>query len=324
MRNLGSLLTLSLLTGATGVVSAVAQTPPDGRPPSEFSDSVSVSYVLVPVVARSPTGYARKLDRADFRLTVDGVPVAIESFEEGAAAPVSVLFLQDLSGSMSNADKLRLSRLAIARILTSRRVGDQFGLATFADAELRLRVPLSGESEAIEQFMSSWQPYGVTALHDAVFGLPELTDPLRHAKRAAILITDGADNASEMDPGEARNRVRRAELPVYVLGLATGSPSVLDREGNKLHRYADVLNLLAHLTGGQYFWISSVDDVVRASGSVVADLRHQYVLGFSTIDSGGSRYRKIEVTTRKKDVRLTFRRGYEGPPPRSVRAATGR
>ncbi len=283
---------------------------------SGFEDRVSVAYILVPVIARSPLGYARDLVAEDFRLAVDGEPITFESFEIGATAPVSVLFLQDLSGSMANADKLALSRLAIGRLLQEARPSDQFALASFADGALDLQIPYSSDPDLIDKAMPLWRPYGVTGLHDAVSRLPELTRHRQSAKRAAILITDGADNASELSPTEARGKVRQAELPVYVLGLATGSHEELDREGQKLHRYADVLNLLAHLTGGQYFWVSNRDEAVSAARTIAADLRHQYVLGFSTTDTGESRYRQIEVSTRKKRVTVTFRRGYEGPPPR--------
>ena len=288
---------------------------PPAEPQSGFKDKVSVAYILVPVIARSPVGYAQDLVAADFQLAVDGQPIAFESFEVGATAPVSVMFLQDLSGSMANAEKLALSRLAIGRLLHDARTSDQFALASFADGSLTLEIPYSNDPDLIDKALPLWRPYGVTGLHDAVSRLPELTRDRQSAKRAAILITDGADNASELSPSDARREVRQAELPVYVLGLSTGSPDILDRDGKKLHRYADVLNLLAHLTGGQYFWVSNSDEAIRAARTIAADLRHQYVLGFSTTDTGSSKYRDIEVTTRKKKVTLTFRRGYEGPPP---------
>lgn len=295
---------------------ALGQDVPGPEPRSGFQDRVSVAYVLVPVVARSPLGYARDLVAEDFQLEVDGTPVPFESFEIGDTAPVSVMFLQDLSGSMANADKLALSRLAIESLLNDARTGDQYALASFADGSLSIEIPYSSDPDRIDKAMPLWQPYGVTGLHDAVSHLPDLTRHRQSAKRAAILITDGADNASELTPTEARSKVRQAELPVYVLGLSTGSPEELDREGQKLHRYADVLNLLAHLTGGQYFWVSNRDEAVRAARIIASDLRHQYVLGFSTGDSGSYRFRQIEVKSRKKKISLTFRRGYEGTPPR--------
>ena len=285
---------------------------------SGFRGQVSVGYVLIPVVARTKAGYANKLDLEDFTVTVDGRPVPIESFDEGSSAPVTLLILQDLSGSIANAGKLSLSRFAIERLLINNRPGDQYALASFANGELTLDVPFTEKSELINQSMKTWAPSGVTALHDAVYGLPELSQRVQSARRAAVVITDGADNASEIEPGDARLKVREAELPAYVLGLSTGSPDQLDPAGSKLHRYADVLNLLAHQSGGMYFWISTPNDVVRACASIAADLRHQYVLGFSTSDNGETAYRRIEVSTRKKTVKLSYRKGYNGRSPKVV------
>ena len=282
-----------------------------------FADQVSVGYVLVPVVVRSESGYVKGLSQDDFHLSVDGETVAIESFEVGNDTPISVVFLQDLSGSMANAGKLGLSRLAIDRLLHKAQLGDQFALATFNNGALRVDIPFTTDTNKIDQAMGQWQPFGVTALHDAVWGLPELTKGMQSAVRAAVLITDGADNSSHVGPNEARNHVRQAELPVYVLGLETGDPQILDQEGNKLHRYADIMNLLAHLSGGQYFSISEISDAIMAAISISDDLRHQYVLGFATTGEGDLQYREIEVTTRKKKLKLTFRRGYEGPAPKA-------
>lgn len=310
------LVLLALTVDISAVAALRAQESKLTQLETGFQDKVSVAYILVPVIARSSIGYARDLVAADFELRVDGQAIEFESFEVGATAPVSVMFLQDLSGSMANADKLRFSRLAIEQLLTSARTGDQFALASFADGHLDVDIPYTADPDEIGKALPLWQPYGVTGLHDAVARLPGLTRDRQSAKRAAILITDGADNASQLSPTEARRQVRQAELPVYVLGLSTGSPEELDREGKKLHRYADVLNLLAHLSGGQYFWVSSADEAITAARTIASDLRHQYVLGFSTRDTGTSEYRELEVTTRKKKIRLTFRRGYEGPPPR--------
>src|SRR5689334_4330228 len=88
---------LPLLVLALMVRPGLAQEP---EASATFEEEVSVGYVLVPLVVRSGAGYADRLDQDDFRLLVDGKPVKIDSFERRADAPASVVFLQDLSGSM--------------------------------------------------------------------------------------------------------------------------------------------------------------------------------------------------------------------------------
>src|SRR5687768_1787883 len=77
-----------------------------------FEEEVSVGYVLVPLVVRSGAGYADRLDEDDFRLLVDGKPVKVDSFERRADAPASIVFLQDLSGSMEGTS-LQASQQAV-------------------------------------------------------------------------------------------------------------------------------------------------------------------------------------------------------------------
>ncbi|MBZ0089737.1 MAG: hypothetical protein K8H90_05090, partial [Thermoanaerobaculia bacterium] len=169
---------------------------------------------------------------------------------------------------------------------------------------------------ALNESIARWEAYGKTALHDAVGRLPEISGDSRNVKRAAILITDGVDNASSLSANEARDLVRRAELPVYVLGLESGDPFALDERGEKVYRYADMLNLLSHLTGGRYFPIAGPDDLKEACATIAEDLRYQYVLGFDTSGRGEAKFRQIAVEVRDgDDLRVLTRHGYRGTAP---------
>ena len=306
---------------------AVPAAPASPQPPSpagqeadlpSFGETFSVGYVLVPVIVRAGSGYARGLDAGDFGLSVDGRPVPIESFEPRADAPASLVFLQDLSGSMGNSGKLAASREAVGYFLDRAQQGDEFAVASFSGGEQRVEVPFTGEVGAVRQAVDAWEAYGTTALHDAVAAVPGISAAGRNAKRFILLITDGVDNASRIGPADARRLVRQAQLPVYVLGLRAGSPYEVTPQGEKIYRYADVLNLLAHMTGGRYLPVDGPDDLKEAIVAIEEDLRHQYVLGFSTGD-GKSRFRPLTVEVKGNGLRaVAFRRGYHGPPPSSA------
>ncbi|HEV7518319.1 MAG TPA: VWA domain-containing protein [Thermoanaerobaculia bacterium] len=297
--------------------------PPQGEEPglgTKFSgEEVSVGYVLVPVIVRSSSGgYANRLEKKDFRLLVDGAPAPIESFEKRAEAPASILFLQDLSGSMGTGGKLEESRRAVRFFLDHSLPGDEFAIATFGGGKFSLNVPWTDQLGTLRTVVEGFRAYGTTALNDAVAWMPKVSTAGKNPKRFAILITDGVDNASTISPTDAREIVRRAELPVYVLGLEAGSPFVIGEDGKKIYRYADVLNLLAHETGGRYYPLSAPDDLGKALAAIVEDLRHEYVLGFAT-GSGQSRYRDLKVEVAGRNRSVLFRRGYKGPPPNSTR-----
>ena len=296
------------------------QAPPQGP---TFESEVSVGYVYVPVVVRSPDGYVTDLERGDFRLQVDGRPAAIETFETGDTAPINLVFLQDLSGSMANSGKLDHSREAVDYFLRQARTGDEFSLAWFAGDLFEIDVPFTSEVEVAREAMAAWEAYGTTALQDAVARLPQITVGRGGVKRAALLITDGIDNASTIPPEQARTLVRQAELPVYVLGFDSGSAYERREAGGKIYRFADTLNLLASLTGGRYYPLSGASELQAACAAILEDLRHQYVLGFSTGGAGPARDHRlrVEVAGRGKRV-LSFRRSYHGTAPAAAPAAT--
>lgn len=319
---------------ARGQASGAAQEPvgqdPEAQVPT-FTSEVAVSHVLVPVLVRSGGSggeYVRDLSQEDFELRIDGHKVAVESFESRNDAPVSVVFLQDLSGSMGTGGRLAASRETFFHFLSSSGPGDELALATFGGGSTLVDVPFTTDHSVIWEAIDGWEAYGTTALHDAVAQLPRISGSGRYAKRAAVVITDGVDNASELPPVDARDIVRRSEVPVYVLGLGSGDPYRLDRRGEKLYRYSDVLNLLASYTGGTYFPVSRPAEMKEAIVQILAELRHQYVLGFTTSGAGPVGQHQIEVTVvgpaaasardrggRRGQLRTLARQGYRGTAP---------
>jgi Ca-activated chloride channel family protein len=295
-----------------GTAFGAAQTTPKDE---GFTEEVSVGYVLVPVLVRTPNGgYAKNLDKEDFRLLVDGRPAPFESFEARADAPASLLFLQDLSGSMANAGKINLSRDVVRYFLGRGVQGDEFAIAGFAGDQVQMQVPFTADLAVLRQKVSSWEPYGTTALHDALSWIPDFSQTGHNPKRFAILITDGIDNASSLQPARARELVRAAQVPVYVIGLSSGDPYTIGPDGKKPYKYADVLNLLAHETGGRYYSLDNPEGLSAILAAITEDFHHQYVLGFST-GEGKARYRNLRVEVPGRNRSVLFRRGYTGPPP---------
>jgi Ca-activated chloride channel family protein len=333
MSLLRGVLSLLVLAGGIGAGSNAARQavpPVNGAPaasaakagnpdsPPAFADTIAVNQVLVPVLVRTRSGYANKLQKKDFRLMVDGRQVAIQSFDENSEAPTSLVLLQDLSGSMSTNRRIERSQEVARFFLSHALPGDEFAIATFANGRGQVEVPFTTDASALEDAVSRWEGYGTTALHDAVAWIPEISAEGHNSRRFAVLVTDGVDNSSTLSPEEAREIVRAAQVPVYVLGLDSGSPYEISAGGKKVYRYADVLNLLAGVTGGRYYPISQAADLPKALAAIAQDLRHQYVLGFSTRE-GERAYRHLMVEVKAKGLgdraTVVFRRGYMGPPP---------
>lgn len=288
---------------------AVGQTGTPGEPLGTFDDRLAVSWALVPVLVRTRDGYLDDLERDDFRLFVDGEEVPVADFESGATAPVSLVFLQDLSGSMANGRKLQESRRALAYLLSKARPDDEFAVASFAGERLEVEVPFTRQEQVIGEAMGLWEGYGTTALHDAVAWIPDISAEGRHPKRAVVLITDGVDNASRLDPEAAREVIANARLPVYVLGL--GRQKLTPDEGSS---YAQLLRELAATSGGHYFPVEPGEEVFQAAAELLEELRRQYVLAFPTTAGDADHLLRVEVDTDQR-VDVYHRRGYRGGSP---------
>ena len=299
---------------------ASAPTAPPGSRPPTFEESVSVSWVLVPVVVQSRSGYVDGLRRKDFRLTIDGRPAPISDLDLGSDAPLSVVYLQDLSGSMANSGKLDASRQALEALLDRSRSGDEMALASFAGSRVRVDVPFTQSLATVREAMRLWEGYGTTALHDAVSMLPDISSGGSQGRRVAVLVTDGQDNASAIAPAAALDLVRRARLPVYVIGLDLAQAPSDPQDGDPgTYRYAELLRSLAAGTGGRYFDASSPAEATAAVGTLVDDLRRRYILALSTAGDGPNKYHRLEVEVALPYRHtLTFRRGYYGTLPPSL------
>jgi Ca-activated chloride channel family protein len=281
-----------------------------------FEDEVAVSWVLVPVVVRSSRGFVEDLTVEDFRLWVDGRRVAIESFDSSTDVPLSLVWLQDLSGSMANGGKLAAGRRALELFLTRSQPSDTFALATFAGGRLEVEVPFTSDRQALREAADRWRGWGTTSLHDAVAWVPEVSAEGPHPRRAAVLVTDGVDNASVIQPAAARMLVRRARLPVYVLGMTAAELPEGGADGDPIYRYAHLLEQLARTSGGRFFSVTDPESLETAAAAVHDELRHQYVLGFPAQTAGSRRWRRIRVEIAgHRKAELLVRQGYRGGAP---------
>jgi len=89
-----------------------------------------------------------------------------------------------------------------------------------------------------------------------------------------------------------------------------GTPAAVDgpageREG--------VLRTLARWTGGDLFVTSAPAQQSLAARQIVDELRHQYVLAFSS-SGAGSGWRALNVRVKDKDAMVRARSGYSSAP----------
>jgi Ca-activated chloride channel family protein len=288
------------------------------KPPElpTFSESAGSEYVLLPVLVFDKKGrFVDGLDRKDFRVRADGVPVEVDTFERDDNAPVSFAFLVDTSGSMGLADKLGNAKRAIRRILEKRRSGDDFALFAFAEEEVRVLADFSGDPERLLGALAGLEAGGRTALFDAVAATPTKMVAGKNGKRAIVLFTDGVDNASRLTPSEMAEILQQVSIPVYPIGMKNAAfDRMTDQERKDLA--IDNLKMLASSSGGQLFLVSGEEDLTPVAATIAAEVRRQYLLGFSPSGRGELKYRVVVVSVAKRGTwSIRARRGYRGTAP---------
>ena len=181
---------------------------------------------------------------------------------------VDIVLTLDASGSMKAEDFQPRNRLEVAKgaavEFVDARPEDRIGLVTFAGQAVT-QVPLTLDHEALS---ASIDRVTVGALADGTAigtSLATAVNRLRESdarSKVVILLTDGVNNAGEVDPLTAAETARALGVRVYTIGVGTTgeAPYLLDdpRFGPRYVRVVvrideDLLRSISDRTGGRYF-----------------------------------------------------------------------
>ncbi len=275
---------------------------------AQYGGSVDVNAVVVPVTVRDDRGrVVSSVARRAFHLKVDGFTVPIRDLHLESDLPISLGFILDTSGSMAG-HKLDSSRDLIMAFLAERREEDQLALWTFGNDLVIERFPFGMGWYLLPRVLETLKPWSTTALYDMIRRVPEVMEKADHHRRAAILLTDGVDNASEISGDEAMAIARRLETPIYVLGVEP--PPTKDSVGPS---YEEILTLIADASGGLYRRIPRAEQMSDVATVMLDELSSRYILTFTTSGVGHRKWRPIEVTV--DGYTAVTRTGYVGTLP---------
>ena len=276
---------------------------------AQYEGRVDVNAVVVPVTVRNKagrvvTGVAPKR----FTLYVDGFEVSIRDLDLESDLPISLGFIFDTSGSMMGR-KMSGSQQLIMAFLQHRRPDDQLALWTFGDDRVMERFPFGMGWYLLPRVLETLKPWSTTALYDMVLRVPEVLEKARHHRRAAILLTDGVDNASTITADQATAVARRLDTPIYVLGVEP-PPAMATTDGLS---FEEILTLIADASGGHYRRIPQAEQMPQVVDELLKELSSRYILTFVTSGVGTHKWRTIEVTV--DGYQATTRSGYTGTLP---------
>jgi Ca-activated chloride channel homolog len=304
------------LTGAVAASQNNQDTPP--QPSLTFKsgvDLVSVSVVVKDQKGRPVTGLSRK----NFELFDAGRLREISDFRAEASA-VSVAVLLDTSGSMHISGKWDSARDAVSKIAGELERGrDHIALFTF-DNQLHVVQPFTTSPSEVVGALNKVQPWGSTAMFDAIAETSKRLEAEGASRRAIVIITDGLDNRSKLDATDVSATASAIDVPVYsfVVSSALDRPEEVASESGALTPSRGTLDDLSRWTGGASFVSTTPMERASAVKQIVTELRHQYVMTFESGSPAG--WHPLLVRVREgNNLVVRTRSGYMAGP-----RATGR
>jgi len=214
-------------------------------------DLVSVSVTVKNQKGRPVTGLSRK----DFDLFDSGRMRDISDFRAEASA-ISIAVLLDTSGSMHISGKWDAARDAVTKLAEELERGrDRIALFAF-DNELHVVQPFTTSPSDIISALRKVQPWGSTAMFDAVSETGKQLAAQGGMRRAIVVITDGLDNRSRLDATDVSAAASAIDVPVYSFVVTTALDHLNDAvasESGALTRSRGTLDDLSRWTGGASF-----------------------------------------------------------------------
>ena len=288
---------------ALGVtVLGAAQAPPGVRAPRTLRSSVEVTAVTVTV--RDANGrLAPDLPREAFSVYEDGEPQTITQFTH-ERVPVALGLLLDVSDSMFG-QRIRDARSAVARFLLELLAPDDvFFLMAFNHAP-HILTAWTSDPEAAHSALDTLHPSGGTAIYDAVLRALPLIDSRPRDRAALVLISDGADTASDVTLRDLRASLLKTDAFIYAIAIDSQSHQAINTHVNP-----EALAEITTQTGGRTEVVYDTADLGPATARIAEELNRQYVLGYSSPRPGDGKYHAIRVTVAAPGYKVRARNGY--------------
>ena len=268
-------------------------------------DLVSVTATVIDREGHLVTG----LPREAFEVYEDGERQTITQFTN-ERVPVSLAVLLDVSDSMYG-QRLLDARSAVERFLFDLLdEEDEFSVVAF-NHQPRPLTSWTQTPDVVRSAMSTLKPFGATALYDALLTVLPMMDTRTKQRASVLIISDGADTASDAALREVRSSLVRSDAFVYAIAVDPPAKRAINEAVN-----VGALNEITGGSGGNTELVHQTDEIVEATARIATELNSQYVLGYHSPKPLDGSYRSIRVRATDSGHRVRARRGYIAEPRR--------
>jgi len=168
----------------------------------------------------------------------------------------SLMFAVDLSGSMATPDwtidGTRASRWdAVKNVMAEfieRRQGDRIGLIVFG-TQAYLQVPFTSDLNVVNQYLQELD-VGMagerTAIGNAIGLAVRLFEADSVERKVMVLLTDGVDSGSEVNPVQAARAAAADSVVIYTIGIGNPASDLFEVDEKMMQQ-------ISRDSGGKYF-----------------------------------------------------------------------
>ncbi|HEV8632229.1 MAG TPA: VWA domain-containing protein [Thermoanaerobaculia bacterium] len=155
------------------------------------------------------------------------------AWEETTTEGIDIQLVFDISGSMGAEDFAPKDRITVAKRVLSDfvagRPGDRIGLVAFAGAAVT-KAPPTTDRDMLQSLLSGLQLHSLPDGTAIGLALASAAARLQHSpakSRIAVLVTDGDNNAGEIDPDSAAAICAGLGIKVYTVAVGTQNGPVI-------------------------------------------------------------------------------------------------
>jgi VWFA-related protein len=272
---------------------------------AKFSSDVRVVTLLATVRDRDGA-IVKDLGKENFLLEEEGQQQEIRYFAQESDLPLKLVLLVDTSRSMQTV--FQPERTASNRFLEQMLREDR-DLAAVVHFDVKVGI-LQGFTSSRDRLARAMTKLKIpkrpaTLLYDAIVQASEDLMRKQTGRKAFILLSDGMDVRSQNTITNAIEYAQRSDSMIYSILF----PHRV--RGPVVGRGRSVMKRLAAETGGGFFEVSASQPIDKIYAQIEDELRHQYSIGYTpNPKSSGTAYRKIRLTTDRKDLVVRTREGY--------------
>jgi len=324
------LLAITLALSAAPAAQWPRQPTPE-QPEQAPTIKVDVDVVNVLCTVRNRNGgLVKDLTKDDFQVYEDGKLQPIRYFSRETDLPLTIGLLVDVSRSQERL--LETEKRAAAQFFSQvlRKQDMAFLISFGSDAQLEQDFTNSQRllRAALEGLRVRSDPGGLypgpvptvtrprgTVLFDAVYLAAREKLRGEVGRKALVLITDGVDMGSRVRLDDALEAAQKADAIIYSVHYF--DPAAYS--GMWVRADDHDLKKLSEQTGGRLFRVGRKQTLESIFDEIQQEMRSQYSLGYTPSNPArdGS-FRRIEIRTRQKDLKVQARKGYYAEPPAAV------